>query len=132
MPIQIQAMAPLLQVFDLPASIAFYRGVLGFEVAQSDGPGEPRDWALLRRNGVELMLNTAYESHARPSAPDPARTAAHRDTCLYLGCPDVDAAYAHLRAVGVRAQEPVVQAYGMKQLYLADPDGYGVCLQWPD
>ena len=99
MGIDIRGMAPLLQVFDMPTSIAFYRDTLGFEVVTTSKPGgEHFDWALLRLNGVELMLNTAYEEGARPPAPDPARIAAHDDTCLYFGCPDVDSAYAFLRA----------------------------------
>lgn len=131
MPIEIRGMAPLLQVFDMPTSIKFYRDVLGFEVATTSNPkGEHFDWALLRRNGVELMLNTAYEQDARPPAPDPRRLAAHDDTAIYFSCPDVDAAYAHLRTVGVAAQPPKVAPYGMKQLYLSDPDGYNLCFQW--
>jgi len=132
MGIDIRGMAPLLQVFDMPTSIAFYRDVLGFEVVTTSQPrGEPFDWALLRLKGVELMLNTAYEQAARPPAPDPARIAAHDDTAIYFGCPDVDAAYAHLRRRGIAAKEPVVAHYGMKQLYLHDPDGYNLCFQWP-
>jgi glyoxylase I family protein len=131
MAIDIRGMAPLLQVFDMPTSIKFYRDVLGFEVVTTSNPrGEPFDWALLRLNGVELMLNTAYEEDARPPAPDPARIAAHDDTCLYFGCPDVDAAYAHLRACDIAAKEPKIAPYGMKQLYLSDPDGYNLCFQW--
>jgi glyoxylase I family protein len=106
--------------------------VLGFELVTTSTPrGEYFDWALLRLSGVELMLNTAYEQDQRPPAPDPARFAAHDDTCLYFGCPDVDAAYAYLRARGVAAKEPKVAHYGMKQLYLRDPDGYNLCFQWP-
>ncbi len=105
MAIEVRGMAPLLQVFDMPLSIAFYRDVLGFEVVSTSKPrGEHFDWALLRLNGVELMLNTAYEEDARPAAPDSARIAAHDDTCLYFACPDVDAAYAHLRAYRVAAK----------------------------
>ena len=132
MAIEIRGMAPLLQVFDMPASIGFYRDVLGFEVASTSEPdGDHFDWALLRRDGVKLMLNTAYERDARPPAPDPAHIAAHADTAIYFGCPDPDAAYAHLRAHGVKAEAPVVQGYGMKQVYLTDPDGYTLCFQWP-
>ena len=32
MDLQIDGMAPLLQVFDMPTSLRFYRDVLGFEV----------------------------------------------------------------------------------------------------
>ena len=99
MGIEIRGMAPLLQVFDMPTSIAFYRDVLGFEVVSTSKPrGEHFDWALLRLNGVELMLNTAYEEDSRPPEPDPARIAGHDDTTIYFGCPDVDAAYSYLRS----------------------------------
>jgi uncharacterized glyoxalase superfamily protein PhnB len=93
MAIEIRGMAPLLQVFDMPTSIGFYRDVLGFQEQSTSSPGNERfDWALLTLNGVELMLNTAYEDDARPPAPDPARVAAHEDTAIYFGCSDVDAA----------------------------------------
>ena len=99
MAIEIRGMAPLLQVFDMPTSIKFYGDVLGFEVVTTSTPrGEHFDWALLRLHGVKLMLNTAYDEDARPPAPNPVRFAVHDDTCLYFGCPDVDAAYAYLRA----------------------------------
>jgi glyoxylase I family protein len=131
MAIEVRGMAPLLEVFDMPASIAFYRDVLGFDVVSTSSPGPRFDWALLRLQAVELMLNTAYEEDQRPPAPDPARVAAHHDTCIYFGCPDVDAAFAHLRAKGIDVKEPKVAHYGMKQLYLSDPDGYSLCFQWP-
>ena len=125
MTLDIRGMTPLLQVFDLTVSLAFYRDILGLEVVQSTN-----DWAWLKHGDVELMLNTRYESDARPPAPDPRRVAAHDDTALYFGCPDVDAAYAYFRSRGVATEEPRVAPYGMKQLYLSDPDGYSVCFQW--
>jgi len=132
MGLEIRGMAPLVQVFDMPTSIAFYRDLLGFEVVSTSPVRDGHfDWALLRLNGVEFMLNTAYEREARPSAPDPVRIAAHDDTCFYFGCQDVDGAYAHLRALGVKAKEPKIAPYGMKQLYVSDPDGYNLCFQWP-
>lgn len=88
-------------------------------------------WALLRRNGIELMLNTAYDEGERPASPDRARVAAHEDTGLFFSCPDVDAIYAHLRAKGAAKEAPKVTWYGMRQLSITDPDGYGLCFQWP-
>jgi uncharacterized glyoxalase superfamily protein PhnB len=130
MPIEIRGLTPLLQVFDMPTSIAFYRDVLGFEVVNTSKPGSDRfDWAMLTLNGTELMLNTAYEDDNRPARPDPARVAAHEDTIIYFACPDVDAAYAHIRARGVDVKEPKIAPYGMKQSYFLDPDGYGLCFQ---
>ncbi len=127
----IHGVAPLLQVYDMPTSIRFYRDVLGFEVWSTSRPGDDCDWAGLRLNGAEVMLNTAYESGQRPPAADPVRVAAHNDTCLFFGCEDLDGAYQQLRTHGLKLKEPKVAPYGMKQLWFSDPDGYGICFQWP-
>ena len=131
MGIEVRGMAPLLEVFDMPTSIAFYRDVLGFTIRTTDGKPVPNnDWVWLERDEVHLMLNTAYESDQRPAEPDRKRMAAHHDVCLYFGCPDVDAAYRYLREKGMKPDAPKVGPYGMKQLYLLDPDGYNLCFQW--
>jgi len=127
----IHGICPLLQVFDMPTAIRFYRDVLGFQVYQSSQPGDDCNWAWLKLNGADLMLNTAYEKDRRPAAADPARVVAHDDTCLYFGCKDLDAAYQHLLAYGVNLKPPKVAPYGMKQLYFHDPDGFNLCLQCP-
>jgi glyoxylase I family protein len=127
----IHGVAPLLQVFDMPTAIHFYRDVLGFTVWGSSEPGDNCNWCGLRLNGAEVMLNTAYEADDRPAAPDPARIASHNDICLFFGCKDLDAAYQHLRAHGLNVNEPKVAPYGMRQLWFTDPDGYGLCFQHP-
>ena len=134
MAIEVRGVTPLLQVYDMPTSVRFYRDLLGFEVVTTSPPlGEDRfHWALLRFGGAEVMLNTAYEFDSeRPAEPDRARAAAHDDTGLYFACPDVDAAYRELRGKGVAAREPAVTGYGMKQMYVRDPDGYALWFQWP-
>jgi catechol 2,3-dioxygenase-like lactoylglutathione lyase family enzyme len=131
MAIEVRDVCPLLQVFDMPTAITFYRDVLGFDVIETSQAGDRFDWALIKLNDASLMLNTAYEDHARPPAPDSDRVAAHDDTGLFFACPDVDAAYRHLRARGLDVQEPTIRDYGMKQLYVKDPDGYCLCFQWP-
>ncbi len=130
MPLELNGICTLLQVFDMPKSLQFYRDVLEFGIVSSSAPPPDCDWIWLRRGNIELMLNTAYEKEYRPAAPDRDRVLAHDDTCLYVGCPDVDAAYEYLKACGVAARPPKVAPYGMKQLYLKDPDGYGICFQW--
>lgn len=66
-----------------------------------------------------------------PEVPDPARRAAHGDICLYLGCPNVDAAYRLLVERGLDIPPPVTAPYGMRQLYLKDLEEYAICLQSP-
>lgn len=130
MPLKLEGCAPLLEVFDMPTSVAFYRDLLGFTVVAQSQPGDDFGWGLLQLDDVQLMLNTAYEGPDRPPAPDPARVRAHRDTGLYFGCRDLDGAFAHLRQKGADVQPPVLAGYGMKQLWLTDPDGYTLCFQW--
>ena len=133
----LSGVTPLLQVFDMPNAVRFYRDALGFEIV-SQSPlirgtqGEYFHWAMLRLNDVTVMLNTAYDEGQRPLAPDAARMAAHADTALFFGCPDVAETYARFRALGVTVQEaPTTTGYGMKRFTISDPDGYHLCFQWP-
>lgn len=131
MAIDIRSMTPLLEVFDMPTAVSFYRDLLGFEVVNRSGSDDNSDWVMLRLADIYLMLNTAYEGDERPPKPDAARVQAHHDTALFVGCPDVDGAYAYLRDRGVDLKPPENAPYGMRQLYLRDPDGFNICFQWP-
>lgn len=129
-------LTPLLSVYDMNAAIAFYCGVLGFEIVNRSPEIEAAEgryfhWAWLRLGGAELMLNTAYDAGERPPAREEARWSGHGDTCLYIDCPDPDGAYAELTAKGLTLDPPTLAPYGMKQLHLHDPDGYLLCLQAP-
>ena len=124
MALNLRGVVPLIQVYDMPRSIGFYRDILGFEVLSQSSREEAFDWAMLGRGAMRLMLNTAYESEARPDSPEPQRVAAHGDTALFFDCPDPEAAYEYLRSRGIHARAPVTTRYGMKQVYLSDPDGY--------
>jgi glyoxylase I family protein len=129
MGLEVRGMTPHLAVFDMPTSLKFYRDALGFEIAASSGNPPDCGWVMLKRDGVELMLNTAYDEGERPERMDSSRIGAHEDTTLYFACPDVDGAYEHLKAAGLPVKAPEVAWYGMRQLYFTDPDGYLLCLQ---
>ncbi len=121
MSITIRGAATLFQVFDMPVSVCFYPDKLGFSLVDSSGQGYNSEWVLLKRDSVELMLNTAYEHGQRPPTPDPWRVRYHNDTTIYFGCPDVDAAYDHLVANGIAAGKPYVTKYGWKAMDINDP-----------
>jgi glyoxylase I family protein len=134
MTIQPTGLVPLLQVFDMPEAIRFYRDVLGFAVASSSEEIEAAEgryfhWALLRLGGAELMLNTAYDANERPPAREAERWRGHSDIGLYIGCSDLDAIHALLASHGITVDPPRTAPYGMRQLYVTDPDGYVVCFQ---
>lgn len=127
MALQVHDLTPLLEVFDLPTSVAFYRDVLGFEMVS----GDESWWCMLKLGEVTLMLNTAYEQDERPSAPAPERVRGHADTSLYFSVADPDAAYAHLRDKGWPASGPVMTSYGMWQVSTSDPDGFHIVFLSP-
>jgi catechol 2,3-dioxygenase-like lactoylglutathione lyase family enzyme len=135
--IHFDGLCPLLQVFDMPTSVNFYRQVLGFELVGNSPivkspQGDYFHWAMLRRESVTLMLNTAYDEGQRPPAPDPSRVTAHGDTALYFGCSDADATFNKLLPFGVTVLEkPFVTSYNMKRFAIADPDGYNLSFHGP-
>jgi catechol 2,3-dioxygenase-like lactoylglutathione lyase family enzyme len=131
MTIEIRRMTPLLSVFDMPTSLKFYRDILGFQVREDTGQGDNSGWVFLEKSGVTLMLNTLYDDDERPAAPSPSQHAIHLDTCLYFWVPDPDAVYTFLKASGLELKPPELAYYGMKQVYLRDPDGYNLCFQSP-
>ena len=119
---------PLLQVFDMQTSLAFYRDVLGFGIVQQT---DHDWWAMLRLGAATLMLNTAYEDDQRPSSADPKRVRGHWDVSLYFEFHDLDALYAHLKARGCELEPPANMSYGLRQLNVRDPDGYELCFTAP-
>lgn len=132
----IAGMTPLLQVYDMPEALAFYRDVLGFEVIaaspETDAPeGRFSHWMALRLDGAHIMLNTAYDEGERPASRDSAQQRWHGDVCLYFACMDVDEVYERVRESAPDVASPANSPYGMRQIYLRDPDGYAICFQAP-
>ena len=124
-------LTPLIQVFDMIKSIAFYRDILGFEVISASpevqtAEGQFSHWMWLRLGAVDIMLNTQYDSNERPQQPDQARADAHGDVTLYLGCDDIESAYEYLTGRGLQADAPKLAPYGLKLFSVRDPDGYGI------
>jgi catechol 2,3-dioxygenase-like lactoylglutathione lyase family enzyme len=62
MAITVTGITPLLEVFDLPVSMAFYRDVLGFELVSGDDSW----WCMLKLGGVSLSAQ--YGLRARRAA----------------------------------------------------------------
>ncbi len=126
--IKVENMTPLLQVFNMPRSLAFYRDTLGFQVVSDSGNADDSSWVWLRLGSCDLMLNDQYEPGHVPDKLPLERTKWHKDTCLYFGA-DPDAAYEYLKSKGLAPEPPLDTAYGMRQLYVTDPDGYNLCFQ---
>jgi catechol 2,3-dioxygenase-like lactoylglutathione lyase family enzyme len=130
MRLELRHLCPLLEVFNMRRSLAFYRDVLGFEVHSDSGGGDDASWVWLQKGEINLMLNDQYEPGRVPEAPPAERQKWHHDTCLYFGA-DPDVVYEFLQSKGFDLKPPKDAPYGMRQLYLNDPDGYNLCFQQP-
>ena len=114
-----------LQVADLDRALAFYAGVLGFELTQRYGAQA----AFLSAGGYHhhIGLNTWESRGATP--PPPGHTGLYHTAILYPTRADLADALRRLIAAGI----PLTGAsdHGVSQaLYLDDPDGNGVELYW--
>jgi uncharacterized protein (TIGR02246 family) len=112
-----QAAVPVFQVVSVAKSIAWYRDLLGF-TDDAFGPVADPVFAILRRDGVELMLQRICGvAKARPATTEQGWSA-------YLRVADVrgirDAVLARLPD----AAPIVVREYGCHEFTLTDPDGH--------
>jgi glyoxylase I family protein len=124
-------LTPLIGVFDMPTSLAFYRDLLGFTVVFASPEVETREgrfshYIWLRFGGAEIMLNTQYDSNERPSLP-PEKSS--KDAVFYIHCSDVELAYQELTERGMKAERPKMASYGLKHFSVVDPDGYTIVFQ---
>lgn len=104
---------PMLRTWDIPATIAFYRDILGFTCKTFD---QEWGWALLIRDGVALMLSGPNQ-HEGDQAPSFTGS-------LYITCDDVDSLYAAVKD-RVEISYPIEDfEYGMREFGIYDNNGY--------
>ena len=108
----------LLAPSDLPAAIAWYTEVLGLRIYREYGAGGTV-------TGVVLFLGGGFLELTGPRAGGRAGP----DMALWLQVPDVDGECARLAAAGVTVLEPPeTMPWGLRECWIADPDGTRLCL----
>ncbi|MCF2906565.1 VOC family protein [Octadecabacter sp. CECT 8868] len=110
-----------LKVADLERSIAFYAGLLGFEVTQRYGDGA----AFLGAGGYHhhIGLNTWESAGAMP--PPAGHTGLYHSAFLYPSRARLGQAIARIMDAGVPLEGAA--DHGVSEaVYLRDPDGNGV------
>ena len=120
---------------DPDAALAFWRDALGFEVRNDVGEGRMR-WIRVGAPGqpdTSILLS--------PPVVDPGVTDNERRTIvemmakgtygwILLATADLDGTFARLQASGAEVvQEPMVQAYGVRECAFRDPAGNLVRIQ---
>lgn len=115
---------PLLMVQDIDRSVGFYRDQLGLAVVGRAESAGKLFWCRLERGGASVMLQQAEEE-------DGTAEERGRGVSFYFVCVDADAMYEELSGRGLELDRPIVAPYGMKQLFVPEPDGYAVCFESP-
>ncbi|MDE0307477.1 MAG: VOC family protein [Albidovulum sp.] len=128
----LERIVPNLAVVELSRSIEFYRRVLEFEVVfiidkDKDAVEDPERgvFAMIARDGQNLMLQTC-ESLKEELPIFEGRNPTPGGTIYFRG---IDPQTIARRVESdVILKGPFRQWYGMRELYLRDPDGHIVCV----
>ncbi|HEX5041916.1 MAG TPA: VOC family protein [Candidatus Polarisedimenticolaceae bacterium] len=119
----ISSIAPLFIVREVPATLAFYRDRLGFEVT-FQGP-EPSDifFGIVQRGGAMLMFKSVGVAPVPNYTRNVNEGVARWDA--YLHVPDPDALAAEFSSRNVEFVEPLMDTHdGLRGFELKDLNGY--------
>lgn len=113
-------------VQDVEAALAFYTGLLGFEVLTSFPPA----FADVARGRLRLLLSGPASSAGRPM-PDGATPGPGGWNRIHLIVDDIVADVNRLRAAGAVFRNDILSGPGGQQILLQDPSGNVVELFQP-
>lgn len=117
----------LLYVRDVKASVSYYRDKLGFKLefmAEAEG-----SVAGLRLGDVGLILHSDRDT--QPGyLPEAGKRG--RGVVLHFEVENVDRYHEELKKKGVEISlAPVDQSFGLRVMFVYDPDGYNLCFVHP-
>jgi catechol 2,3-dioxygenase len=114
-----------LKVADLDRALAFYVGVLGFELMSRYG----RQAAFLSAGGYHHHIGLNTWGSAGGAPPPPGHTGLYHAAIRYPTRADLAAAVRRVIDAGIPLQG--ASDHGVSEaIYLADPDGNGLELYW--
>lgn len=135
------SLSPNLMVSDLRSSLAFYVDGIGGEIAftldaeqnadMSGGVADGAVFASLRIGTSEMMLQHKDSLIADVPGAFPADALPGGTISVYFRVDDLDEVLSRLRDVEV-VKALNTTWYGMRELWVRDPDGYLVAVGAPD
>ena len=105
-------------VTDVSRSVAFYTGLLGFEVELEKAPA----FANVSLGALHLLLSGPGASGSRPLADGRIQVAGGWNR-IVLRVTDLPARIEELKKAGVRCRNEIVSGPGGSQIQIEDPDG---------
>jgi uncharacterized glyoxalase superfamily protein PhnB len=121
--LRLRALMPSLTANDLQASLAFYRDVLGFIVAEEYRMEDKVVGVRLRAGTVEFLLTQDDFAKGR----DRKKGVGLR--LFAMTNQDIDQLAADVQERGAKlAQEPTTQPWGARDFAVVDPDGFTIAI----
>ena len=121
--LRLRQVMPALTVNDLPASVAWYRDILGFIVAEEYKSGDQVMGVRLKAGAVELLLGQDDFAKGR----DRQKGAGLRFYCVTAQ--DIDQLAAAIKERGGQlSQEPTDQPWGTRDFAVVDPNGFNISI----
>jgi predicted enzyme related to lactoylglutathione lyase len=109
-----------LEVNNIEESLAFYSGLLGFEINKQSPDSEP-PMATLQAGALKITLAQHLETMLKRG----------RGVNFFLGVDDVDQYYRDLTEKGAEVWPPADEGWGGRFITLQDPDRYRLFfVQW--
>jgi catechol 2,3-dioxygenase-like lactoylglutathione lyase family enzyme len=105
-------------VDDVDESVAFYTGLLGFEVLTNAAPA----FADVERGNLRLLLSGPASSAGRPM-PDGEKPGPGGWNRIHFIVDDIESEVDRLRRAGARFRNDILAGPGGQQILLQDPSG---------
>jgi len=118
---EMKKLTPMLAVDRVEPSLAFWTKELGFRNAGEVGEKGALDFAMLQRDGIEIMLLSHASIEKDASKHNSA--APKGVSLLFIEVDDVDQAIAHIKDVEIITPKHD-EFYGMTELTIKEPGGH--------
>jgi len=127
----ISGISPLFIVADVPATLSFYRDMLGFEVTFRGPTPDDEFFGIVRRDGAMIMFKAlGVISEGKEVGVEPVPNYKRKPAFswdAYVQVPDPDALAAEFASRGVRFAVPLGgDDDGSRGFVIEDIDGYGL------
>jgi len=119
---KLKKLTPNLMVEDVNRTTTFYKDVLGFELLATQPESGQFDWAMMKRNDVEMMFQ------ARASLTGELPLFKHKaiggSLTFYIDIDGVEGLYANLKDKVTIVQNMHTTFYGAQEFAIQDCNGY--------
>ena len=128
----ISRISPLFIVADVPATLSFYRDMLGFEITFRGPTPDDEFFGIVRRDGAMIMFKAlGVISDGKEVVVEPVPNYNRQPAFswdAYVDVPDPDALAAEFASRGVRFAVPLGDDGddGLRGFVIEDIDGYGL------